>query len=275
MTGHKQLEKSLKRPDSFQDHILKAIQFVTNNRRMVLMMLSPVVAVALIGYSVFSYMNHKSVGRRAELASLFAMQASEQSGLGKQRESMQKEIDALRSTKPAADGKKTEISGESLAKVAFLEKQMADLKPDTSASTAAFKKFYDNNLTNTEGWTAGLLWASSQLQDNKTADARPVIEAIAKSSTSNVLFQRTSRFMLVGIMEDAGEFDAAIKECDVLAGLATDDVKPAVLLTKGRLQYFKKSYTEARAVLNEIVDKYASSPEATKARSLMAAMGSV
>jgi predicted negative regulator of RcsB-dependent stress response len=275
MTGHKQLEKSLKRPDSFQDQILKSIQFVTNNRRMVMLMFSPVVAVAVIGYSVFSYMNHKSAGRRAELASLFALQATEQTNLGKQRESMQKDIDTLRSTKPGADGKKAELSGEVLAKVALLEKQMADLNPDTSASTAAFKKFYDNNTSSAEGWTAGLVWASRQLQDNKTADARPVIEAIAKSSTSNILFQRTSRFMLVGIMEDAGEFDAAIKECDVLASLATDEVKPAVLLTKGRLQYFKKSYTEARAVLNEIVDKYASSPEATKARSLMAAMGSV
>ena len=274
MTGHKQLEKSLKRPDSFQDHILKAIQFVTNNRRMVIMMLSPVVVVALIGYSVFSYMNHKSAGRRTELASLFAMQTTELNSVGKLRESIQKNIDALRSTKPGADGKKVELSGDTLAKVALLEKQMADLKPDTSASTAAFKKFYDNNSTTTEGWAAGLTWASRQLQDNKTADARPVIEAVAKNSTSNVLFQRTSRFMLIGIMEDAGEFDSAIKECDVLAGLATDEAKPAVLLTKGRLQYFKKSYTESRAVLNEIVDKYASSPEATKARSLMAAMGS-
>ena len=87
------------------------------------------------------------------------------------------------------------------------------------------------------------------------------------------VFQRLS-LMLVGIMEDAGEFDAAIKECDVLNGLATDEVKPSILLTKGRLQYFKKAYPEARTVLSEIVEKFASSPEATKARSLMAAMGS-
>ena len=274
MTGHKQLEKSLKRPDSFQDHILNAIQFITNNRRMVVMMISPIIVIAAIGYSIFSYRNHKAASRRAELATLFAMQTTEQNSVGKQRETIQKDIDTLRSTKQGADGKKTELSGEALAKVALLEKQMSDLKPDTSASTAAFKKFYDSNTTTTEGWTAGLIWASRQLQDNKTADARPVIEAIVKNSTSNILFQRTSRFMLVGIMEDAGEFDAAIKECDVLNGLATDEVKPSILLTKGRLQYFKKAYPEARTVLSEIVEKFASSPEATKARSLMAAMGS-
>lgn len=79
--------------------------------------------------------------------------------------------------------------------------------------------------------------------------------------------------MLIGILEDTGEFDAALKECDILLGLATDDAKPAVLLTKGRLQYFKKSFPEARTALNEIIEKHASSPEATKARSLMTAMG--
>ena len=273
MTGHKQLEKTLKRPDDFQGYILSGIQFITANRRTVLLMLSPVIAVAVIGYAVFAWMNHKSAARRADLAGVLAIQAEEQTNLNKTREDLQKQIEELRAVKPGADGKKTELSAETLTNITNLEKQSADLKPDATKSTAAFKKFYDEHPDSVEGWMAGLTWASSQLRDNKVADARPVIEAIVKGSTSNKFYQMNARFMLIGILEDAGDFDAAIKECDVLVGLATDDAKPAILLTKGRLQYFKKAFPEARASLNEIVDKHGSTPEATRARSLMAAMG--
>ena len=273
MTGHKQFEKSLKRPDSFQDHILKGITFATKNKKQIMMMISPILVVALIGYGVYGWMNHKAAARRTELAKILALQTEEQNNVGKKREEIQKEIDALRTTKPAADGKKVELSAESLAKVTVLEKQMTDLKADNSKSTAEFRKFYDNNKDSPEGWMAGLAWSSKQLQDNKSAEARPLVEAIAKASTANKFYQLSSRFMLIGILEDAGEYDAAIKECETLAGITTDDAKPAVLLAKGRLQYFKKSLPEARTSLNEVIEKHASAPEATKARGIIALMG--
>ena len=273
MTSHKQHEQSLKRPDSFQDKILKAINFATTNKIQILKLLSPIVAVALIGYGVYSWRSHKASDRRADLAKIFAMATEEQSGVSKRREEIQKQIDAIRATKPATEGKKAELSAENLATITALESSMGDLKPDNTKSSDALKNFYDTNKDVAEGWIAGLTWSSRQLQEDKTTEARPIVEAIAKASTSNKFYQLTSRFMLVGILEDSGEFDAAIKECDILAGLATDDAKPAILLAKGRLQYFKKSYAESRTVLSEILDKHASSPEATKARSLMAAMG--
>jgi hypothetical protein len=79
--------------------------------------------------------------------------------------------------------------------------------------------------------------------------------------------------MLIGILEDAAEYDAGIKECDTLSTIATDESKPAVLLAKGRLQYFKKAMPEARTVLNELIEKHGSTPEATKARGMIAMMG--
>ena len=277
MTGQKQIERSLKRRDSFQDQILKGIQLLANNKRRVMMLISPVIAVAVVGYSVFGWMNHQASQRRAELAKILTLQTEEQNGVAKQKEELQKKIEELRAaSKPAKDSKdakKPALSAESLAKITLLEKQIADLKPDTSKSSEGFKKFYDSHKDSPEGWMAGLTWASRQLQDNKGSEARKPIEEIAKASTSNAFYQLNSRFMLIGLLEDSGEFDAAIKECDVLMKLATDDAKPSVLLAKGRLQYFKKSYADARLALNEIVDKHASSPEATKARSLLAAMG--
>jgi hypothetical protein len=273
MTSHKKLEQSLKRPDNFQEKILKSIQFVSKNQIQILKWTSPLFVVALIGYGIYSWQNHKATERRGELAKIMAMQTEEQSSVQKHRDELQKQIDALRSTKPLADGKKSEPSAENLAKITTLESQISDLKPDNTQSSAALKKFYDEHKSEAEGWVAGLTWSSRLLNEDKGAEARPVVEAIAKASIANKFYQLTSRFMLVGILEDVGEFDAAIKECDILAGIATEDAKPTVLLAKGRLQYFKKSYAESRTVLSEILDKHASSPEATKARSLMASMG--
>lgn len=274
MTGHKQLDKSLKRPDTFQDHIMKGIQFATTNKKQIFVILSPLLVVALIGYGAYEWRTHRAANRRASLAKIISLQTEEQNNVGKQRDELQKLVEALRSSKTPLDGKKVEPSAESLAKITELEKKMSDIKPDHSKSTEEFRRFYDANKDNAEGWMAGLSWAGKELQqNNKAADVRPIVEAITKASSSNKFYQLSSRFMLIGILEDLGEFDAAIKECDALSSLATDDAKPAVLLAKGRLQYFKKSLPEARTVLSEIIDKHSSSPEATKARGLLALMG--
>jgi predicted negative regulator of RcsB-dependent stress response len=273
MAGHKQQEKELKRPDSFQDHILKALMYVKGNKQRSFMLVSPIIAAAALGYAIFSWSSHQSSNRRGELARIAAMQAEAQFTVSKERDELQKKIDTLRTTAPGKDGKKTEISAENLAASTNLELQIADLKPDTSKSTAEYKKFYDANLTNQEGWMAGLTWAGQQLEDGKDADARPVVEAISKASTSSNFYQMSSRMMLIGILEDASEYDAAIKECDILISLSTDEAKPVAMLAKGRSQYFKKSFPEARIVLNELIEKFATSAEATTARSLIASMG--
>lgn len=269
----KQSDKSLKRPDVFQEKGLGLIQFLVANKQRVALMLSPVLVVTAIGYGIFGWMNQKASARRAELAKVMSIQEEEKTDVNKRKEDIQKQIDAARAPKPAADGKKPEVSAESLALATNLEKQMADLQPDHTKSSEAFKKFYDGNKDNVEGWMAGISWAGRQLYDGKITEARPVIEAIAKASTSNKFYQLTSRFMLVALLQDSGEFDAAIKECDLLLSLVNDEAKPSVLLAKGSIHYFKNSFADARTVLNELVDKHASSPEATKARGILASMG--
>ena len=275
MTGHKNLDRSLKRPDSFQDQILNGIKFFSTNKKRVLMLSAPLIVVASAGYAVYSWTSYTANHRRAELAKITSIQSDEQSEVSKKRDDLQKQIDALRNTKPDKDGKKGAVSPEALTKITGMEKQMTDLKPDHSKSTAEFKKFFDSNNDSPEGWMAGLTWASRQLQEGNSAEARKVVEHVAKSSSANKFYQMNSRFMLIGLLEDAGDFDSALKEVDILSKLATDDAKPSVLLAKGRLQYFKKAYPEAKVALNEIIDKHASSPEATKARILLAAIGSV
>jgi predicted negative regulator of RcsB-dependent stress response len=273
MTGQKTKDQALKRPDSFQDQILTGINFVSSNKQRVLMMMAPLLIVASGVYATFLWTQKKADSRRAELAKILTLHSDEEGSLAKRREEIQKQIEPLRNTKTDKDGKKTATSPENLATITKLEKQIADLKPDHTKSMAEFKGFYDANPETVEGWMAGLKWASNQLQAAQTAEARKIVEQIAKASSSNKFYQMNSRFILIGLMEDAGEFDAALKECEILAKLASDDAMPSVLLSKARLQYFKKSFDDSRASLKEILEKYASSPEATKARGLMAIMG--
>lgn len=274
MTGQKIKDKALKRPDSFQDHVMNAINFLTANSRRILMMLTPIIVVGIVGYAAYVWNNRSAVARRAELSKILAMHNDELTAVNRKREETQKQINVIRSSKPSKDGKKTELSPENLATVTNLEKQIADLKPDHTKSMVEFKKFYESHKKNVEGWMAGLTWAGYQLQNGKSSDSRSTIEEIAKASSANSFYQMNSRFMLIGLLEDAGEFDAALKECDILTKIATDDARASVLLAKGRLNFFKKSFAESRQSLKEILEKHASSPEATKARGLIALMGS-
>lgn len=273
MTGQKTKDQALKRPDNFQDQVLTAINFMTSNKQRVLMMMAPLLIVASGVYATFLWTQKKSETRRAELAKILTLHSDEESTVAKKREEIQKQIEPLRSSKTDKDGKKSTTSPENLATITKLEKQIADLKPDHTKSMADFKRFYDTNSDTVEGWMAGLKWASNQLQESQPGDARKVVEQVAKASASNKFYQMNSRFILIGLMEDAGEFDAALKECEILIKIASDDAMPSVLLTKARIQFFKKSFDEAKTSLKEILEKHSSSPEATKARGLMAIMG--
>ena len=275
MSGHKQLEKQLKRPDTFQQNIMKGINYVKGNPSRILVMLLPLVGIALLGYGFQAWKQHQSAQRRVDVSKLLAMVTEENNAIGKQQDEVRKEIDALRNppgAKPDAAGKKPALSADTLLKIGALEKKLTDTKADHSKSSAEFKKFYDANKGNAEGWLAGMSWAGEQLEHGKTADVKPVVEEISKASLNQKFYQIQSRYVLANIEEELGEFDAAIKEADVLASLVDDDSKPMVLLLKGRLLYFKKD-AGARAVLSEIVEKHASTREAQTARSLLSEMG--
>lgn len=275
MSGHKQIEQKLKRPDTFQQNILKGINYTKNNPTRILTMLTPLILIAIAGYGFQVWKQRQAEHRRVEVSKLIAMVTEENNAIGKQQEEVRKEIDALRNppgVKPDATGKKPALSAEILLKISTLEKKLTDTKADHTKSSAEFKKFYDANKNNAEGWLAGMSWAGEQLDHGKAADVKPVVEEISKASLNHKFYQIQSRYMLANIQEELGEFDAALKEADVLVSLVDDDSKPMILLLKGRLLYFKKD-AGARAVLSEIVEKHASTREAQTARSLLSEMG--
>jgi predicted negative regulator of RcsB-dependent stress response len=272
MTSHKQIEKSLKRPDTFQETLLNALDFMKNNPKKIALMIAPLILVICGGLGFYLFQKSAAVKRRAELAAISAMQMDEARNVAKKIESIQKEIDALRKS-PGSDPKKPELSAESLLKIGTLEKQLTELKPDHSGSAKAFRDFYDKNKKVTEGWMAGISWASFELENRRIADAKTILEEIVKSSTGHKFYQIQSRLMLANCLGEIGDFDNALKETDVLLGLVEDDAKAMALLLKGELLYFKKDAVNARTVLSELLEKHGSTREAQFARSLLAELG--
>ncbi|MCX6116990.1 MAG: tetratricopeptide repeat protein, partial [Proteobacteria bacterium] len=279
MSTSKQAEKILKRPDSFQELGMKLVDYLVNNKSKVALMLSPLLLVALIGYGYFYMQKHQSAKRRTELAKITMMQSKEREAVGTRMEEVQKQIDILKATpstpassaKPGA--KEPAIDAATLLKIAQLEKSLKDMKPDHGPSAESFKSFYNSNKSNAEGWMAGISWASYTLSQGKLSDVKPILEEIVGASQAHKFYQLQSRYMLAGINEDLGDFDAALKQAEILTGLADDETKPMMLMLKGQILYFKKDLAGARPILNEIIEKHGSTREAQTARSLLAEIG--
>jgi tetratricopeptide (TPR) repeat protein len=269
--SQKTVERELRRPDSFQAWGYHLIKILNQYQKLIWFTLIPLLVVGAIGYGVYWYRGEQAAKRRAELAKVFGVQADESREIGKKQEAIQKQIEDLRAKNqvPDKDGKIAELSPDVKNQITALEKSLTQLKPDRTKSNAAFKEFYNGHKTSAEGWTAGLTWAGRTLADGKIAEVRPVVDEIVSASSKDKFFQMQSRLLRLSIMEELGEYDAALKEADEVLKVAPEEAKASVLLTKGRVQYFKNDYPEAKKTLEQLVEKHASSPEAQKAKALM------
>ena len=77
MTGHKQIEQALKRPDSFQDTTLKVLEYIKANRQKVFLMTLPILLVAGVGYGLYAMKQNAGANRRVALAKIIALESEE------------------------------------------------------------------------------------------------------------------------------------------------------------------------------------------------------
>jgi len=271
--------------DGFQARLYGFFDWLALNRAYLLMVLGPVALIAFAGLGWQWFSDYRTNDRRHDLGLIDDTFAKEAEASGKQREALQKQIDALQAEidlagaaatkKPAAAKDAPAPVAQDPAKLvrkAQLEKERDDRKPDHTGSRDKFAAFFKSHSGTSEGWMAGMRAAGIYLEDRKVSDARPFVETIAKESLRHPWFQVQSRLILIGMHEDAGEFDAALKEVDVLIGLAPEDMKPKVMLAKGRIQLLKDARTDARNTLDDLIAKHGTTPEAQQARSFLALM---
>ena len=268
--------KKLKAPDFFQVRLMSMFDWVLKNLKLFALMLLPLAFVLLAGFAWQWYSGYQSDKRLDSLAAVEDVFSQELLDSGKRREEIQKKIDALGAANPAAPDDKTkkDVALAETAQIAAQRKELEVLrdliKPDHSKSLEGFKKYFEQHSGKSEGWMAGMRAVSILLGMKKEVDARPIVETVAKESIAVPFYQIQSRMILVGLNEDAGNFDEALKDVETLIGLADEELQPKMLFAKGRIQLLKDAKTDAKTTLDELVSKHANSPEAQKARSMLA-----
>ena len=108
------------------------------------------------------------------------------------------------------------------------------------------------------------------IDQNKAAEAQPILEGILTKSKDNRFYQAQTRLTLIGLLEQSGDYDKALGQVDALDKAVGAELKPLVLLTRGRLQLLKNDKATAKTTLNQLIDSYGTSTEAQKARTMLA-----
>lgn len=271
---YKEQKKAMKQPDEFQKKGILFLDWLFRNTDKVFYIAIPVILVFAASSGYKYYQEERRNDRLEELGKVQVIFEAEQRAAFNQRQEISKQIDELEkkinppaptggeAVKPAAPDPKL------LADKAALEKKMDDIQADHQQSTGKFLEFFKKYENTPEGWMAGMTAARLMAEQKKVADARPVLETVIAKSKDNRFYQTQSRLSLIGILEELGDYDAALTHVDALEKSVDADLKPKILLAKGRLQMLKNSKDDAKATFNSLIESHGSSPEAQKARSI-------
>lgn len=271
----KEHAKQLKAPDAVQKRLTSLLAWILKNSRVGLYALVPIViaVAAFLGWRYFQ--GHQKNDRVEELGKIQVVYEGEQKKANDARQVIMKKIEALdaKSPVPAADGSVATTPPADpavAAQKAVLEKEAEGIKADHAASRAQYQEFFKKYETTPEGWLAGMTAARLLIEEEKLAEAQPIIETVREQSAKVPFYQIQARFALLGLFEESGDFDKALAETDALEKLVDKDMQPKVLLARGRLQMLKNAKEDANKTFSALIEQHAASPEAQKARSIQA-----
>ena len=95
------------------------------------------------------------------------------------------------------------------------------------------------------------------------------LEKIVADAKKEDVIQIQGLLLLISIVEDKGDFDAAVKYADQLEKVAGPELKARAQLAKGQAQYLKKDFPGAKATLEKLIADHGTTPEAERARGLL------
>lgn len=257
--------------DQLQKKGFELSHWMESNKFIVLGLLAIIVLCVFASAFFALKMKDKGQGYSAELASIDSTYRSEIQSVSSRAQTFQekiKEIDEkLNKIKPDSPDAIKKIGLEA-EKKAFSEKLTA-LKPDHNKSAALFHEYFKKNQTDVSGWRAGIMAASIFTETEKFADAKAILVDLSERSSNDSFYGWRSRLMLVGVLEQLGEYDDGIIHSDKLIKFAAEDLKPTALLAKARLQMLKSDAEAAKTTFSEIISKHQESDEAKTAKGLM------
>ncbi len=270
-SNYKEHVKSLKGPDQFQVRVMTWLDWAAKNVKLLGFVVVPLALIAG-GWFGYQYLqNQRRDARLEELGKAQVVYEGEQRKAGDARLVITKKIEALDAkAKPDKDGKAPAVDPKDQAEKDALTKQAEAIKADHAESTTQFLAFYKKYETTPEGWMAGMTAARLLLEKEKLAEARPILENVMVKSTESQFYQTQARLALIGVLEEQGEYDSALTQLDGLDKVIDKDLKPKVLLARGRLQLLKNAKADAKATFTTLIETHGTSPEAQKARSIQA-----
>lgn len=267
---YKRLKQELKTPDPFQARMLQFFDALMKRKTLVFSVIGLVLAIMIASFGYQRFVGTKSDSRRSELSKIDAVYNEEITQLTKQQQGKQKEVDDLRAKLEKA---KKDKSGD----VKALETQLAQAEAAVNAekanhakSSVEYKKFYEANKDNPEGWAAGMRYAAWELDQGNLKEARPVLEQITDKSQKYLVYQVQAGLALISVLEDLNEYDTALQRIDSLMKQVPDNIKPKLLLAKGRIELQKNNPQEANKTLESLIKDHGNSTEADQARGLKA-----
>lgn len=270
MSGGKELQRQLKGPDAFQAKMLSILDSLLKRKSLLVAAIVGVFVVVAVSWGVGHFASRKDLGRKEDLTKIDAVYTAELESVSKEREALQKQVIDLRAKVPTNPKEVKPEHAKIEAEIKSLEDKMSGLTGNHADSLAQYKAFYEKYPDAPEGWAAGMRYVASLLEKDQLAEARPVLENILAKSRDSIVYQVQSGMALVGVLEDSGEFDAALEKAEALLKVAPDALKPKILLAKSRLQIQKNAKDAAASTLDGLIKDHGATPEADQARGMKA-----
>ena len=268
--------KALKGPDEFQVKVGAAIDWAVRNVRVLGYIVVPCAAViiALLGYRYLQ--SNRKDARLVELGRAQSLYNSEIRKMSDLQKPILKQIEDLEAKAKPKTGSENgaALTPEQEKEIAALKKRAEDIKADHGPSLAEFTAFFKKYDSFPEGWQAAMTAAHILVEDHKLSDAIPLLDAVVNKAKTEPLYPTLAQLELAGLAEEKGEFDRELTILDNLEKTIDSNLKAQVLLMRGRALMLKGDQAGAKSTLGSLVDGYASSSEAQKARSLLSLINS-
>lgn len=268
MAGEKSKNLTIDKVDVFEAKAMGVADRLAKNPKPLAIGAGILLAALLAGYGYYYTVQSQEESRKVALTKVDQVYETEMKKYQTERETIEKQRDSLIAAQPAST-----TPGQPPAEtpeIKALNDKLQALKPEHKESAEKYKAFYESHGKYPAGWAAGLKYAGYAVQQKDLEGAQKVLEAISKEAKDRPVLHTQSLLLLISVLEDRGELDKALEYTDALAKVGSEELQPRALLTKAQIYYLKKDYGNAKANLEKLLSDHGTSPEAERARGLLA-----
>ncbi len=258
---------NLKEPDQIQRALVRGLQAIVGNGRLIGMFTGGVAILALTWLGFSTYTKNQAEALRSTYTEIEAQYDKELKDHSDKLDLLEKDLDTLK-LKEKSLGNKSDANLKS--QISDLEASIDGLEPDHAESKKKFLAFYEANTSTPTGMLAAVRYAALAIEAGETEKAKATLEAVQSASKEFSIIRTTSGLMLARIYEDAGQYDKGLVVVSELLNKAEKALKPRFLLVQARLELFSGNKEKAKETIDVLVKDFPSSQEVEMATSMKA-----